>query len=56
LFTTKKFIFAVGSEESCCSERECMVYEMEWMRSVKEGGTCSGRNEVAFVGRGRQGV
>jgi hypothetical protein len=29
-----------------------VVYEKEWMRSVKEGGTCSGRNGVALVGRG----
>jgi hypothetical protein len=46
-------MFAVGEEKSCCSERECMVYQKEWVRSVKEGGTCSGRNGVALVGRSR---
>jgi hypothetical protein len=28
-----------------------VVYEKEWIRSVKEGGTCSGRNGVALVSR-----
>ena len=30
-------------------ERKYMVCGKEWMRSVKEGGTCSGRNGVASV-------